>query len=266
MKSVFATVASVLVLLTMLGEAPPSFAQDTNLVASSVTACGIGGTVTLTIAGITTVTPIDCVSKAYVDAPGRNQEQTASVTVGVPGIADVAELSALTTDAQESVSPNTTSLSGSVDVTTIGLINNAIVVNSINPTTVCNAITGDTTLQCKITVAGLNVSVAGKTIPVPNPVPPNFSIPLPNIGIVVSTPLGAVSVPASGTLLLNGASASGIGTTATTVDQDGMQLILSGNVTVAGLGLINVTVNVVESQSFELETASPFTFSSVVFQ
>jgi hypothetical protein len=127
-------------------------------------------------------------------------------------------------------------------------------------------IVGTGLVQCQPAVSGASVSVNGQAISVPNPIPLNYTIPLPSVSVVVQTPLGAISVPTSGTLTLNGVVADGTNTSNLNVAQLGEHLQVGGGVNVLGLGLVNVSVDATNSSSFNLQTAASVpVFSKVTF-
>jgi hypothetical protein len=265
MRSTF-IVGSGLVLLAAAVGSTPVVAQDVGLASASATVCSVKGTVTLTIAGITQVLPISCQGQATVSAAGTNQTVTGNLTVGVPGVANIVSLSNLTAIAQETLGANATTLSGSIQTGSTSLLNNTVVVSGAKATLTCTATTMATTLQCQPAVSGASVSVNGQAISVPNPIPLNYTIPLPSVSVVVQTPLGAISVPTSGTLTLNGVVADGTNTSNLNVAQLGEHLQVGGGVNVLGLGLVNVSVDATNSSSFNLQTAASVpVFSKVTF-
>lgn len=265
MRSTF-IVGSGLVLLAAAVGSTPVVAQDVGLASASATVCSVKGTITLTIAGITQVLPISCQGQATVSAAGTNQTITGNLTVGVPGVANIVSLSNVTAIAQETLGANATTLSGSIQTGSTSLLNNTVVVSGAKATLTCSATIMATTLQCQPAVSGASVSVNGQAISVPNPIPLNYTIPLPSVSVVVQTPLGAISVPTSGTLTLNGVVADGTNTSNLNVAQLGEHLQVGGGVNVLGLGLVNVSVDATNSSSFNLQTAASVpVFSKVTF-
>jgi len=233
---------------------PPTFAQNADLSSAVVSNCTFEATVTTTILGITSITPVPCVAKAQVSAPGIQQQSNLNLSVSLPIVGNLADLIVTNISAEESYSPSTTN--GQATVTeAVTLLGGAIGINGLKALLQCSTVTGNQTVNCTSSLSAASVSISGTPLTLlPNPIPPNFSVALSGLVVGVNGPLGLISVPVSGTLVLNERAVSGLNSASPSIQSHAIHLTLGGGVSVLGLGLVNVNIDQHDTREFALTT------------
>lgn len=226
----------------------------------------------VTVLGVTTTTPLACLNETTQDAPGEDSDSiTGDVNVSVPGVVDVANVSAPNGVASYLVEPDTTLLSGLAEAENIDLAQDAVAANSVQGDISCEQSTGDNFIECQGEVSIASLGVNGLPASVPSPTPYNYTIPVSSSLQVSVLGLLPVSVPVSGDLKLNEVVVSGAtpqvsgpsvlipaqpGETLT-VEHNAMHLNLSGSVQLLGIGLVEVEVDVIDATRHLFQMAPP---------
>lgn len=224
-------------------------AQSSEIASASVRACAATGAVSVSVLGITTTLPLPCAGQAQRNAVGSDDKSALGIELGLLGLVDVVKLDAVHQRADYTHLTGATALDGSSEVAGLSLVQNLVSAQGLSGRLACDSLTGSTRLQCQAGTEIADVRLAGgKVITLPSPIPRDFSLPVG--GSLRLTVLGIpITVPVGGALTLNHAAAFGVGSNNVIVSHQPAQLALGGSVSVGGLGLVAVRVEVAGSPS-----------------
>lgn len=241
---------------------PQALSQSSDIESATVGTCNLKGSVSVTVLGVTTTTPLACLNETTQDAPGEDSDSiTGDVNVSVPGVVDVANVTAPNGVASYLVEPDTTLLSGLAEVKDIDLAQDTVAANSVQGDMSCEQSTGDNFIECQGEVSIASLDINGLPASVPSPTPYNYTIPVSSSLQVSVLGLLPVSVPVSGDLKLNEVVVSGATPQVSgpsvlipmqqpgeslTVEHNAMHLSLDGSVQLLGIGLVEVEVDIID--------------------
>lgn len=222
-----------------------AFAQATQLSAAGITACAARGSVTITVAGLSTTTPIACVNQAQQTSPGTSDKTEANASISILGLVSVADVSAAESIAQFALAPHSTILTGSAQASSASFAQGLIATDGVKGQVTCTANTGDRTLHCQASSTIAHITVAGQTATLPTPIPRNYSLPVQgNLSVTVLGLL--VTVGVTGAAVLNEVSVDGVNTPTVTVKQHTVHLTLGGGATLSGGQVLNVQLDLID--------------------
>lgn len=247
---------------------PLAFSQSSDIESAMVGTCNLKGSVSVTVLGITTTTPLACLNETTQDVPGEDGDSiTGDINVSAPGVSDVANVSAPNGVASYLVEPNTTLLHGLAEVKDIDLVQDTVAANSVQGDISCEQSTGDNFIECQGEVSIASLDVNGLPASVPSPISYNYTIPISSSLQVSVLGLLPVPVPVSGGLKLNEVVVSGATPQISgpsvlipiqpgeslTVEHNAMHLSLAGSVNLLGIGLVEVEVDVIDHSNILIE-------------
>lgn len=224
-------------------------AQSSEVSSAAVRTCGVGGSVTVSVLGLTTTLPLSCVGQAQRTNAGSDDSSVADIELGLLGIVDVIKLSAAHQSADYTLATGATALDGASEAAGVSLIQDIVTAEGVRGSLSCDSLSGSTRLHCQAgtTVARVRLG-GGDIVNLPSPLPRDFTVP---IGATLRlTVLGIpITVPVGGSLILNQSRAAGVGSRNVLVTHQPAQLGLGGSVSVGGLGLVAVRVEATASPS-----------------
>lgn len=214
----------------------------------SMTACAITGSVTVTIAGVTTTQNIGCLNQAQQTAPGTTDQAVANVNVPtVLGLPNLANIQGPDSTAQYVNSPTAATLTGTTKADAVQLVNNMVNAQNLRETLTCTLPSGSTTPTCQSGSTIDSLRLGGQLQTLPNPIPQDYPLPLSG-NITVNLPvLGPTTIGVTGFVVLN---ALRTNANKTVVEHASIHVNLSGGVTLAGVGLVNVVLSLDDYTKF----------------
>lgn len=232
-----------------LGYAPSIAAQNADLGAGTkVRTCNIKGTVRLTIAGITTNTPLTCVNATTQASEGVDDKELANTTtLGVPLVANVAAVEAPYGVSHWANAPSLTTLSGMAGAAGMQVAQDGIQSNDVAGRMDCSSTQGSAQVSCTVGMAIGSLNIGGQPVAIPpDPVPINTSLPVVGLDLevnVLGMPL--IHVPLSGAVVLNQVKTRIVpGSRSVIVEHSPVSVALSGQVQLSGLGLLEIHISV----------------------
>jgi hypothetical protein len=253
--------------LSLFSLSPIAFAQNADLTSASVNTCNVKGSVSITVLGVTTTLPITCINPSQETAAGNDEDSTTgNVNVGVPGVVNVADLAAPYGESNYVNGPNETSLVGATTVDDASLVQDVIAASGVRGLLICESTTGEDSLRCSAGTEIAQLLVNGQAVVLPpSPIPLNYPVAVAGGAVQITVPgLGLlVSVPVSGSLTLNEVITHGAGTQQLTVEHAPLHARLDGQVTVAGIGIIKLTIDAVDYSSFDYSWEETYEYTVV---
>lgn len=236
-------------------------AQPVDFDSASMRTCNVLGSVSVTVLGITTTTPIGCLNEAEQTTPGEDSSSiTGDIDVSAPGFANMANLSAPNGIASYSIDSDTTVLTGLAAVENIDIAQDMVSASTAQGEMSCEYISGNDFLECQGDVSIDSLHLNDNPVSLPDPIPYGYTIPASGNLQVSVLGLLPVSVPVSGNLKLNeivvtGATPEISGSIVkipispgndTQVEQNSLRLSVSGSINILGIGLINIEMDIID--------------------
>lgn len=245
--------------LSLFSLSPIASAQNADLTSASVNTCNVKGSVSITVLGVTTTQPITCINPSQKTAPGNDEDSTTgNVNVGVPSVVNVADLAAPYGESNYVNGPNETLLVGATTADDARLVQEIISASGVRGLLSCESATGEGSVRCSAgtEIAQLLINGQAVTLP-PSPIPLNYPVAIVGGAVQITVPgLGPISVPVSGSLTLNEVITHGAGTQQLTFEHAPLHARLKGQVEVAGMGIIGLTVDVVDYSDLKMRINS----------
>lgn len=240
--------AGLAVAATLTMGMPQAYAATAITGWPSITTCGLSGSITIVVAGISTTAPIGCLNKATQSSTGSSEQAVASVSVPpVLGLNDVADVETPWSRAKATFyggSDASGTMGGAFSASSVRLLGQLLYAQGVNSSMNCTFPNWSTTPTCLPTTTIDRLMFGGQIQTLPAPIPPNYSLPLSgNISLLVNGL--PVTVFVSGPVVFNEMSTTGGGYTAR-VQHALMHVTLSGGLNVAGTPLINVSIDLAE--------------------
>ncbi|WP_035051699.1 hypothetical protein [Andreprevotia chitinilytica] len=233
-------------------------ATDTDIVSADVKTCNIKGSVTITIAGVNYLDDLGCANPTDEPAPGENKNSAVNTTtVGVTALSNVAGVTAPFGDAKYDNSvANKTILTGTAGESGLSLVQGLVQSTDVAGQVTCTAVSGSSTLNCTAATTLGTTTVNGSPISIPaQPIPLNYTIALTGLNVGINLAGIPVTVPVSGSLILNELVVTGLNTHNVTIAHNPVHLILSGSANALGSGLVGVSINVIDATATKAEFA-----------
>lgn len=240
-RSMFHILATVGV--AVLTAAAPGIAQAQS---TTVTACAVTGSATVTIAGIATTLPIGCLNQAQQTGPGTTTQTAANVsTPTLLGLANLANVEAPYSEADDAETDSTITFGATTKASSVQLINGMVTAQDLHEVLNCTWPTNEDTVTCLVGTAIANLLLGGQVQTLPAPIPLNYSLPLQGNVTVLVAGL-PVTVGVSGTVVLNEAVSNYDTSTDTlTIEHAQIHVRLAGQA-MSGVQLIGVNIDVAD--------------------
>lgn len=231
----------------------PLWAQDSDLVSTTVGTCNLSGSVKVTALGVVTTTPLPCVNPTGVNAQGADHDEiVGTMAIGVPALANVASVSAPEGfSALGGVAVGSTALAGFERLDYESVMQGQVLTEGLAGGLVCESSAG--TLTCGAGTGIASLEVAGQPVVLPSaPIPLDYTLPLANLSLAVNVlGIGVLNIPVSGNIVFNKVVVTGI-PTQRHVAHSLLEIHLTGSVTLFGLGVISVDAKIVDSSQIAL--------------
>lgn len=219
-----------------------AFAQSSEIQAAAVSSCGVNGSVSITLLGLTTTLPLPCTSQIQLSGPGSEQKSTKAIDLGLLGLVRIVKLEASLQRADYTNLPDATAFDSASDVADLSLVQDLVGLRGITGQLSCDSLSGSTVLQCQAGTTLTGLRIAGRDVlNLPLPIPRDFTLPVG--GTIQLNVLGIpISVPVGGAVSLNKVYTVGVGGNSVHVSHHPVLVSLGGSVSVLGLGLVGVSV------------------------
>ena len=237
--------------LALLTLTPPSRLLAQTSTTPSMRACAVTGQVSLTLAGLPLVTkPIECLNQAEQSTPGTADQTAANVNVptlqlqlpllGSIELGNLATIQTPVSHVEYTASPTATTLKANTAASSVQLIGGLANAQNVQEAFTCGLVNGATTPTCTSSSTIDNLTISGQVQALPNPIPPNYSLPVDSS--ITVTVLGLpTTVGMKGSVTLNAQNTTSTAS-ATRSQHASIRADLSGDLTVVGLGLVKLKV------------------------
>lgn len=223
------------------GYAPQAFSQD-----AIISTCNIQGSVKVTVGSVTKSYQLACVNPTAQDATGQDDSELVGTTqLGVPAVANIAEVSAPFAASERLESPDSILFGAYAGASGVGMVQGGVMATDVAGWTSCAIPTQYADLHCDVAMTIGTLVVGGQVVPVPSgPIPINTQIPIVNLGLAVNLAgfgglpgLGVVNVPLQGTLTLNNLAITEVGTNALRIEHAPIALEAAGGLFVGAIAV-----------------------------